>query len=296
MRRFDGAYCWFMFRAEPLRDATGAIVAWYGTNTDIEDSKRYCDVQMELAHANRLATMGQLTASIAHEAYQPITGTVANADAALRWLVGQPPNLQAVRRALGLIMKAGIRAGEVIDRIRALIRKAPPRKDRVDINAAIGEVVALTRGETVKNGVPVQMQLADALPIVQGDRVQLQQVMLNLIINAVEAMSATSGEQRELLISTEKTGSDGVVVTVRDSGPGLPPALERVFESFDTTKPSGLGLGLSICRSIIENHGGGLWANANVPRGSEFKFTVPAHPDTTSDAYPFIADPDAAFR
>lgn len=279
MRRFDGAYRWFIFRAEPLRDATGAIVAWYGTNTDIEDSKRYRDMQMELAHANRLATMGQLTASIAHETYQPITGTVANADAALRWLDSQPPNLQEVRQALRLIMQAGIRAGEVIDRIRALIRKAPPRKDRLDINAAIGEVVALIRGEAVKNGVSIQMQLADPLPSVQGDRVQLQQVLLNLIINAFEAMSATNGQQREIVIRTGRAASEDVVVTVGDSGPGLAPAaLQRVFESFHTTKPNGLGLGLSICRSIIENHGGRLWASQNVPLGAEFNFTVPAHP------------------
>jgi PAS domain S-box-containing protein len=150
MRRFDGVYRWFSFRAEPLRDAIGTIVAWYGTNTDIEDSKRYRDVQMELAHMNRLATMGQLTASIAHETYQPITGTVASADAALRWLDSRPPNLEEVRRALDHIMKAGIRAGEVIDRIRALIRKAPSRKESVDINEAVGEVVALTRGEAAK--------------------------------------------------------------------------------------------------------------------------------------------------
>jgi PAS domain S-box-containing protein len=244
-----------------------------------ESERRYREAQVELAHANRVATMGQLTASIAHEVNQPITAMVTNAQAALLWLDRRPPHLQDVRRALGLIVKAGIRAGEVIARIRALIRKAPPRKDRVEINAAIREVVALTSGETVKSGISVQTQFADGLPLIQGDRVQLQQVMLNLIINAVEAMSATSEAKRELVISTGKTELDGVVVAVRDSGPGLAPAtLERLFESFHTTKPSGLGLGLSICRSIVEAHGGRLWATTNMPRGAMFQFTVPADP------------------
>src|SRR5262249_17473261 len=169
----------------------------------------------------------------------------------------------------------------VIGSIRDLIKKAPPRKDRFDINEAIREVIEITRGEAAKDGVSVQTELADGLPLIQGDRVQLQQVMLNLIINAVEAMRGTSEGPRELLISTERTDSDGVVVAVRDSGPGLAPAtLERLFESFYTTKPSGLGLGLSICRSIIEAHGGRLWASANVPRGAMFQFTVPPHPDS----------------
>src|SRR5262249_58221915 len=162
----------------------------------------------------------------------------------LGWLSCPSPDLEAVRLALAEIVTDGHRAAEVIGRIRDLIRKAPPRNDRLEINEAIGEVVALTRGETVKNGISVQTQLADGLPLIQGDRVQLQQVMLNLIINAVEAMSGTSEGPRELLISTGRTDSDGVVVAVRDSGPGLAPAtLERLFESFYTTKPSGLGLG-----------------------------------------------------
>jgi C4-dicarboxylate-specific signal transduction histidine kinase len=224
--------------------------------------------------------MGQLAASIAHEVNQPIAATVTNARAALRWLDRRPPNLDEARQALARIAKDGNRAAEVIDEIRALIKKAPPRKDRLEINGAIREVIALTRGEAVKNGVSVRTELVDGLPLIQGDRVQLQQVTLNLIINAVEAMSGVSQRARELLISTRKAESDGVLVAVRDSGPGLAPAtLERLFESFYTTKPSGLGLGLSICRSIIEVHGGRLWACANVPCGAVFQFTVPAHPD-----------------
>ena len=223
--------------------------------------------------------MGQLTASIAHEVKQPIAATVTNAAAALRWLGAQPPDLEEVRQALGRIVKDGNRAGDVIDRIRALIKKAPPRKDRLDINEAIREVIALTRGEAVKTGVSVRTQLADGLPLIEGDRVQLQQVVLNLIINAIEAMSGISEGARELLISTGKPSSGGVLVAVQDSGPGLDPAsFERLFEAFYTTKPSGLGMGLSICRSIIEAHGGRLWASANEPRGAIFQFLTPAQP------------------
>jgi PAS domain S-box-containing protein len=248
-----------------------------------ESERRYREAQLDLAHANRLVTMGHFTASIAHEVNQPIAAVVTNAQAALRLLRHRPTDLEAVRLALADIVKDGHRAAKVIGRIRDLIRKAPPRKDRLEVNEAISEVVALTRGETVKNGISVQTQLADGLPLIQGDRVQLQQVMLNLIINAVEAMSGTSEGPRELLISTGRTESDGVVVAVRDSGPGLAPAtLERLFESFYTTKPSGLGLGLSICHSIIEAHGGRLWASANVPRGAMFQFTLTGHQGSAS--------------
>ena len=238
-------------------------------------------MQMQLEHANRLATMGQLTSSIAHEVYQPIAAVVASAGAALRWLGAEPPALEEVRRSLDKIVKDGHRTRDVIDRIRVLIKKAPPRKDRLDINEAIREVIELTRGEAMKNDVSVQTDLADGLPFIQGDRVQLQQAMLNLIINAVEAMSGVSDGSRQLLISTARTEPNGLLVAVHDSGPGLAPeVLDRPFEPFYTTKAGGLGLGLSICRSIIEAHGGRLWANANTPRGSIFNFTVPACPDS----------------
>jgi C4-dicarboxylate-specific signal transduction histidine kinase len=201
----------------------------------------------------------------------------------LNWLRPQPPNLEEVRRTLGLIVEAGIRAGDVIDRIRALVKKAPPRKDRVEINEAVLEIVELIRREIAKNTISVQMQLAESLPAVKGDRVQLQQVILNLLINAVEAMSGMSEGSRELLISTRETESEGVLVAVRDSGPGLAPeSIDQLFESFYTTKPDGLGMGLSICHSIIEAHQGRLWATANVPRGAVFQFTLPAHADTSS--------------
>jgi PAS domain S-box-containing protein len=240
-----------------------------------ESEQRYREVQMELAHANRVATMGQLSASIAHEINQPITAAVTYADAALRWLRTQPPNLEEVQQALGLILESGVRAGDVIDRVRALVKKAPVRKDSLEINEVVLEVIALTRREMAKNGVSVQTQLMESLPAIRGDRVQLQQVILNLLINAVEAMSVMSEGPRELLISTAKTDS-GVFVAVRDSGPGLAPeSVHRLFESFYTTKPGGLGMGLSICRSIIEAHRGRLWATANVPQGAAFQFTLP---------------------
>ena len=224
-------------------------------------ARQYREMQSELAHANRVATMGQLAASIAHEVNQPIASSVINALAGLRWLNHPTPDLEEVRRALAAVVSEGNRAGEVINRIRDLIKKAPPRKDRLEINEVIREVIELTRGEAVKNGVSVEMQFAEGLPLIEGDRVQLQQVILNLVLNSVQAMSATGDGPRQLLVTTGKADSDGVLVAVRDSGPGLAPAaLEHIFEAFYTTKPDGMGMGLSICRSIIEAHGGRLWA------------------------------------
>jgi PAS domain S-box-containing protein len=241
-----------------------------------ENDRRYREMQMELAHANRVATVGQLTASIAHEVNQPIAATVTNAQAALRWLHAGSSRLEKVQQSLTSIVEDGTRAGEVIDRIRALIKKAPPRKDRLDVNGMILEIIEITRGEALKNGISVLTELADHLPVVEADRVQLQQVLLNLIVNALDAMTAPNVGPRQLLISTGKGETSGVLVAVQDSGPGLEAAmLERVFESFYTTKPTGLGLGLSICRSIIEAHGGRLWASTNQRRGATFQFTLP---------------------
>jgi PAS domain S-box-containing protein len=248
-----------------------------------ENERRYREVQAELAHANRVATVGQLSASIAHEVNQPITAAVTYALAARRWLSADPPNFREVDDALSLIVKEGTRAGEVVARIRALIKKVPARRDAVEINDAILEVIALTRTEAANNSVSVQTDLAQDLQFVEGDRVQLQQVTVNLVMNAVEAMGGVGEGTRELLISTRKTEPEGVFVEVRDSGPGLAPVLlERVFDAFYTTKSSGIGMGLSICRSIIEAHGGRLWASANVPRGATFQFTLPVRPDITS--------------
>jgi signal transduction histidine kinase len=240
--------------------------------------RQYREALMALAHANRVATMGQLTASITHEVNQPITAAVMYALAARRFLSADPPNFHEVDDALSLIVKEGNRAGEVVERVRALVKKLPTRKDAIAIDDAILEVIALTRAEAANNSVSVRTQLAEGLPRVQGDRVQLQQVMLNLIVNAIQAMSGIGEGPRELQISIDAVPSEGSVrVGVRDTGPGLSPeSLSRLFEPFYTTKPEGMGMGLSICRSIIEAHGGRLWAIPCEPQGALFQFTIPA--------------------
>jgi hypothetical protein len=232
---------------------------------------------MALAHANRVASMGQITASIAHEVNQPITSARNNAASALRFLARNPPDLEEVREALGCVVNDTDRAGHIVDRIRSHFKKEPARNACFDINDAIDELIALARSEVVENGVTVRIRLAEALSPVQGDRVQVQQVILNLILNAVEAMRSVDDTPRELSISTEPGEADEVVVAVRDSGPGVDPEhFERVFDPFYTSKPNGMGMGLSICRSIIDAHGGRLWAGANEPRGAIFQFTLPA--------------------
>jgi C4-dicarboxylate-specific signal transduction histidine kinase len=236
------------------------------------------EVQMELAHASRVATMGQLTGSITHELKQPMTAARTHASAALRWLNETPPDLAEVRDALAWIVTATDRAGDIVNRIGALMRKAPPRKEVLDLNEAILEVIALTHSEATKTGVTVRTQLAPCLPRIHADRVQLQQVMLNLIVNGIQAINDVADGQRDLLITTEGT-EDGVRVVVRDTGPGLgPETLERLFEPFYTTKPNGMGMGLSICRSIVEAHGGRLWATGHASQGAVFQFTIPARP------------------
>jgi C4-dicarboxylate-specific signal transduction histidine kinase len=240
--------------------------------------RQYREMQSELAHANRVATMGQLTASITHEVNQPIASARNNARAAQNFLDMQPPDLSEVREALSCIVGDTDRAGEVVERINSLIKKAPVRRDAVGIQDAILEVIALTRTEAANNSVSVRTQFAEGLPRVQGDRVQLQQVMLNLIVNAIQAMRGIGEGARELVISVEAVPSEGGVrVGVRDTGPGLSPeSLSRLFEPFYTTKPEGMGVGLSICRSIIEAHGGRLWAIPCEPHGALFQFTIPA--------------------
>jgi PAS domain S-box-containing protein len=248
---------------------------------DLTERKRAADalraLQMELAHANRVATMGQLAASIVHEVNQPIGAARNNAHAALRFLAGDPSDLTEVREALECVVSDTYRAGDILARIRDQVKKTPARKERVDLNNAIAEVIALVRGELSKNRVSVQTQLAEGLSPIHGDRVQLQQVMLNLILNAMEAMIGVDDEVRELVISTEAIPSEGLLVAVSDSGPGVAPEdRERILESFYTTKASGVGIGLSICRSIIDAHGGRLWVDANQLRGAVFRFTLPA--------------------
>jgi C4-dicarboxylate-specific signal transduction histidine kinase len=274
--------------AAPQRDPDGSGVSPEGRIEEFERrieertgqlmraAEALREAQAQLAHVNRVTTMGQLVSSILHEVMQPITAGFYNALAALHWLSSQPPNLEAARQALDLAVKDGDRAIDVIARVRTLMRNAPPRKDAVDINEALLEAIRLTHGEVGKNSISVQTQLAEALPAIHGDRIQLQQVVLNLIINAVEAMSSVSERSRELLISTGNDPSGGVLVTVRDSGPGLSPeSFHRLFDAFYTTKADGIGMGLSICRSIVEAHGGRLWASRGVGPGATFQFTLP---------------------
>jgi PAS domain S-box-containing protein len=278
--------------AHPVFNTSGDLVEFVGTVMDVterkraeedlrESERRYREGQIELAHVNRVTTMGQLTASIAHEVNQPIAAAVTNADAGLRWLAAQPPNLEEVRDAFDHIIKASNQASEVVGRIRALIKKLPARKASLDINETIFETIALTRSQMRQHCILLQTELANGLPRIWGDRVQLQQVILNLIMNAIEAMSEVSEGSRVLLIGTGADTPDGVTVAVRDSGPGLKPeSLGHLFDPFYTTKPAGMGMGLSICRSIIEAHGGQLWASANAPRGAVFQFTL--HQDAAS--------------
>ena len=279
LRRFDGEYRWFENRGAPIHDETGRITRWYCLLTDIDDRTqamaRLEQMQTDFAHMNRVSVMGELAASLSHEITQPIASARNNARAAERFLEKQPPDLGEVSEALSCVVGNIDRAGEIIDRIREQIKKAPARKERFDLDTAINEVIILARSATNRNGVSVQTRLSAGLVPVLGDRVQLQQVLLNLILNAAEAMGSVEDGPRELLISTEQAQS-GVIVAVRDSGPGIDSArLERVFDAFYTTKPSGTGMGLSICRSIIHAHGGKLWAEANEPRGAVFQFTLP---------------------
>jgi PAS domain S-box-containing protein len=244
---------------------------------------RLLDAQMELAHANRVTTMGQLTASIAHEVKQPIGATVTNAQAALRFLGAEVVDTDKLREILRDIVEDGYRAGEVINRISDLTKKAPPRRDRLEINGAIREVIGFTRGEVVKNRVSVRAELADGLPLVRGDRVELQQVILNLVMNGIEAMQSVEDRPRELVIRSFEDDTQQVRVSVTDCGVGIPAEnADRLFDPFFTTKSSGMGMGLSICRSIMEAHGGRLWATANIPHGATFQFTLPVNADTAS--------------
>jgi PAS domain S-box-containing protein len=291
LRRKDGAFIWVSVYCSRVPGTDMVSDFYQAVVIDIserkraeaearESERRYREVQTELAHSNRVATMGQLAASIAHEMNQPITAILTNAHVGQRWLTSPSPVVDEVRQALGRIVSDSTRAADVMGRIRDLIKKTATRKDRLDVNAAIAEVIELTRAEMVKNGVSLTTQFAEDLPPVEGDRVELQQVMLNLIVNAVEAMSETTDGKRELLITTDEREPQGILVAVRDSGPGLAAEdRERAFDSFYTTKPRGMGMGLSICRSIIEAHGGRLWASANTPRGAVFQFTLPAQPD-----------------
>jgi C4-dicarboxylate-specific signal transduction histidine kinase len=252
--------------------AAQATIALESTRRERE----YRQVQNELAHANRVATIGQLTTSIAHELKQPLTGAVTYGSASLNWLMRNPPEIDEAKRSVEQVIKNVMLASDVIDRIHSLLKKHAPRMEKLDINGAILGVIGLIQSEVVKNGVTARMELAESLPHIQGDRVQLQQVILNLMINSIQAMSDLAGGERELHVTTEPILSEGVRVAVRDTGPGFSAEnLQRLFAPFYTTKPNGMGMGLSICRSIIEDHGGRLWASRIKPQGALVQFTIP---------------------
>jgi PAS domain S-box-containing protein len=281
--RKDGSLLDISLTVSPVRDAAGQIIGAAKIARDITERKhaqqeheRLRQLEADFAHMNRVSMMGELAASLSHEITQPIASARNNARAAQNFLDMQPPDLNEVREALGCVIGDADRAGDIIDRIRDHIKKAPPRKGRFDLNEAINEVIVLGGSAIIKNAVWVQTRLSEGLLPVHGDRVQLQQVVLNLLLNAVEAMGSVEAMPRDLLISTTQDPS-GVLVAVRDSGPGIDPEhLERIFKSFYTTKPGGTGMGLAISRSIIDAHGGRLWAEANEPRGTIFQFTLPA--------------------
>jgi PAS domain S-box-containing protein len=288
----------------------GALVEAVSTHVDVterkraqEEHERLRQLESDLAHMHRLSMMGELAASLAHEIAQPIAAARNNARAALHFSDRSSIDLGQVREALTCVVDDTDRAGQILERIRDHIKKAPPRKERVDLNQAITDVIALAQGAIIKNGVSVITRLTEGLPHVQADRVQVQQVVLNLVLNAVEAMSLVKKGERELTISADRYEVGGILVTVRDSGPGIDSKhLDRVFDAFYTTKSSGVGMGLSICRSIINAHGGWLWADVNASRGAVFRFTLPGadmeltnsfrpaqlprepHEDTASDA------------
>jgi PAS domain S-box-containing protein len=286
-RAADGEYRWFLIRGLPLRDERGYIVKWYGTMTDIEDRKRAEEAlrkaNADLAHITRVMTMGELAASIAHEINQPLAAVVTNADACLEWLSSEPPNLEEARVAVECIAQDGTRASEVIRHIRAMFTKANPERTSVHVNELIREIGGLMQAEASRNQVALQTELDADLPATIGDRVQLQQVIVNLVLNGIEAMSAVTDRPRCLVIRSERQDSDQVLIAVRDSGVGIDAKdFRRIFDAFFTTKTQGMGMGLSICQSIIEAHGGRLWASANSDHGATLQFTLPADSETAS--------------
>jgi PAS domain S-box-containing protein len=279
-KKRDGTLVLMTNRWSLQRDEQGRPAMILVTSNDITDRNRAEEAlqqaEADLARLNRAMLLGEMTASIAHEVNQPIAAVITNANAGLRWLGTRQPDLDEVRQALGRIVRDGTRAGEVIGRIRALVRNVPPHRDLLGIDQVISEVLALTQTEIQRNGVRLRRRLGDDLPLVSADRVQLQQVMINLIVNAIEAMGGASDRPRELAIVAGMDDAHDVFVEVQDTGPGLDSdKLDRLFQSFYTTKPDGIGMGLAISRSIVEAHGGRLSAAPNRPHGAVFRFTVP---------------------
>jgi len=281
-RSANGEYRWFLVRAVRLHDVHENILKWYGTLTDIEELKkteqereRLRRLQADLAHVNRVSTMGELAASLSHELKQPIASAILNASACLRWLKHDQPDLEEAREATMRVVKDGNRAAEIIDRLRSFYKKgSPPERELVDANEVVREMLVLLGSEAAQNAVSMRTELSSDLPAVRADRVQLQQVCLNLMLNAIEAMKDTGGE---LTIRSGRTDDGHLLIAVSDTGMGLPAEkADQIFGAFFTTKPDGSGMGLTISRSIIESHGGRLWAGVNAQRGTTFYFTLPS--------------------
>jgi PAS domain S-box-containing protein len=279
-------YRWLLVRNVPLRDGNGRIVKWYGTGIDIEDRKRAEEslrkAQADLTHANRVSTMGELSASLAHEINQPISGAITNASTCLRRLDREQPDLEGARAAASLIIRDANRAAEIINRVRLFFRKGVVTKERLDVNEMIREMEILLCNEASQHSVSVQTRLAAGQPLIVADRIQLQQVLMNLMINGIEAMKAVDGP-RQLTLGTQNDSDEQLLVSVEDTGIGLPPdQAGQIFNAFFTTKEHGTGMGLRISQTIIEAHGGRLWAMDNHPRGAIFHFTLSASSDTGS--------------
>jgi C4-dicarboxylate-specific signal transduction histidine kinase len=275
----DGTVKFIHTVGHPVLNASGNLVEFVGSSTDITERKRAEEslrqTQADLVRVSRVTTMGELTASLAHEVNQPIAAASTNANTCLRWLAGDTPNIEEASAAAMRIVKDAKRAAEITSRVRQLFRKGTSQRDLVDVNEIIREMIVLLRAETTRYNIFVGTDLAEDLPQVLADRVQLQQVLMNLVINGIEAMKDADGT-RELAIRSQRMQDDEVVVSVSDSGVGLPPEqTEQIFDAFFTTKPHGTGMGLRISRSIIESHDGRLWAADNSPRGASFYFTLP---------------------
>jgi PAS domain S-box-containing protein len=279
-RSANGEYRWFLVRAVPLRDENGKIRKWYGTLTDIEDRKRaeqererLRQLEADLAYMSRVMTMGELAASLGHEVKQPIAAAAMNAEACTRWLHRDVPDVTEACHAASLMIADVTRAAEIIDRVRSLYRRGTPIRELVDLNEIIREMVVLLNDTTDRNSVSIRTELDVSLPAARADRVQLQQILMNLMSNGIEAMQVTGGE---LSVTSRRIEDGQLLISVSDSGAGLPvDGPERIFEAFFTTKPHGTGMGLSISRRIIESHGGRLWASPNAGRGATFQFTLP---------------------
>jgi PAS domain S-box-containing protein len=282
LRRADGEYRWVIESGIPRYTGDGEFAGYIGSNIDITDLKRaeqererLRQAQSELAHINRVTTMGELAGSIAHEIKQPIAAAHTSADACLRWLGRDQPDIKKAQEAISRIIQDVTRASEIISRIRILFKKGEPVREWVDVNEVIREMVSLMSSEAVRRAISIRTELAPELPMVIADRVQLQQVFMNLMLNGIDAINEVNAAG-DLTIKSQRNPDGQVLISVSDTGIGLPPErANKVFDAFFTTKPQGTGMGLSISRSIIESHGGRLWATGNSDRGATFKFTLP---------------------